>query len=167
MATETLKAAETFKATAEKVNANTEQYTPATGPAAAAAAGATATAFKGGIEKSLAGLNEINAQSKRNLEAVVASATAAAKGAEVLGTQTMAFSKSAVEKHVEAAKALTGARSFQEAVELQSAYAKSAMETYMAEMTRATETLSATVKDTLRPLNERATAVIETLQVAR
>ena len=131
MATETAaKATETVKATAEKVKANTEQY---------AAAGATA--FKGGIEKSLAGLNEMNAQSKRTLEAVVASATAAAKGAEVLGSQTMAYSKSAIERHVEATKALTGARSFQEAVELQSAYAKSAMETYMAEMTRATRDL--------------------------
>ena len=89
MATETTaKTAEAVKATAsDKVKATTEQYT---------AAGATA--FKGGIEKSLAGLNEMNAQSKRNLEAVVASATAAAKGAETLGTQTMAFSKSAVEK---------------------------------------------------------------------
>ncbi len=146
----------TVKAASEKMKATTEQYT---------AAGTVA--FKDGVEKSLASLNEINAQSKRNLEAVVASATAAAKGAEVLGTQTMAFSKSAVERHVEATKALTGARSFQEAVELQTAYAKSAMETYMAEMTRATETVSAVLKDTLRPLNERATAAMETVQVAR
>jgi phasin family protein len=148
--------AETVKTASEKVKATTDQYT---------AAGASA--FKGGVEKSLAGLNEMNAQSKRNLEAVVASATAAAKGAEVLGTQTMAYSKSAMERHVEATKALTSARSFQEAVELQSAYAKSAMETYLAEMTRATETLSATMKDTLRPLNERATSVMETMQIAR
>ena len=158
MATETAAkaATDTVKTASDKVKATTEQYT---------AAGATA--FKGGVEKSLAGINEMNAQSKRNLEAVVASATAAAKGAEILGTQTMAYSKSAVEKHVEATKALTSVRSFQEAVELQSAYAKSAMETYLAEMTRATETLSATMKDTLRPLNERATALMETMQVAR
>lgn len=158
MATETAAkaAAETVKATSEKVKATTEQYT---------AAGASA--FKGGMEKSLAGLNELNVHSKRNLEAMVASATAAAKGVETLGTQTIAFSKTAMEKHVEAAKALTSARSFQEAVELQSAYAKTAMETYLAEMTRATETLSATMKDTLRPLNERATALMETMQVAR
>ncbi len=158
MATETAAkaAAETVKTASDKVKANTEQYTAA-----------SATAFKGGIEKSLAGLNEMNANSKRTLEAVVASATAAAKGAEVLGTQTMAFSKSALERHVEATKALTGARSFQEAVELQSAYAKSAMETYMAEVTRATETVTATMKDTLRPLNERASALMETIQVAR
>jgi hypothetical protein len=52
-------------------------------------------------------------------------------------------------------------------VELQSAYAKSAMEAYMAEMNRASETFTATFKEALRPLNERATAVVETLKTVR
>ena len=39
----------------------------------------------------MAALDEINAHSKRNLEAVVASVTAATKGAETLGAQAMAF----------------------------------------------------------------------------
>jgi len=149
-------AAETVKTATDKVKATAETYT---------AAGTQA--FKDGVEKSLAGLNELNAHSKKNLEALVASATAATKGAESLGAQAMSFSKTAVERQVEAAKALSGARSVQEAVELQTAFAKSAMETYMAELTRATETVSATVKDSLRPLNERATAMMETFQAAR
>ena len=124
-------------------------------------------AFKDAADKSLTALNELNAHSKKNLETMIASVTAATKGAEALGAQAMAFSKSAVERQIEAAKALTGARSVQEAVELQTAFAKSAMETYMAELNRATETVSTTVKDSLRPLNERATAVMETLQAAR
>jgi len=147
---------ETVKVASEKMKATAEQYT---------AAGAQA--FKDSVEKSLASLNDLNAHSKKNLEAMVASTTAATKGAEALGAQAMAFSKSAVERQIEAAKALTGARSVQEAVELQTAFAKSAMETYMAELNRATETVSTTVKDSLRPLNERATAVMETLQAAR
>ena len=148
-------AKETVK-TAEKVKATTDQY-----------ATAGAKAFKDGVEKSLAGLNEMNAQSKQNLEALVASATATAKGAETLGAQAMAYSKTAVEKHVEAAKALSSARSVQEVIELQSTYAKSALETYMAEMNRASEVFSATVKGAFRPLNERATAMVETMQAAR
>lgn len=147
---------ETVKAASEKMKATAEQYT---------AAGTQA--FKDNIEKSLAGLNELNAHSKKNLEAMVASATAATKGAEALGAQVMTFSKTAMERQVEAAKALTGARSVQEAVELQTAFAKSAMETYMAELNRAAETVSATVKDSLRPLNERATAMMETFQAVR
>ena len=44
-------------------------------------------AFKDAADKSLGALNELNAQSKRNLEALVASATAATHGAEALGAQ--------------------------------------------------------------------------------
>ena len=54
-------------------------------------------AFKDSIEKSLSALGEANAHSKKNLEAVVASVTAATKGAEALGTQAMAYSKKALE----------------------------------------------------------------------
>ena len=78
-------------------------------------------AFKDNVEKSLAALNEVNAYSKKNLEAVVASVTAATKGAEALGAQVMAFSKKSMEDQVSAAKALAGAKSVQEAVELQTA----------------------------------------------
>ncbi len=148
-------AKETVK-TAEKAKATTDQFS---------AAGAKA--FKDGVEKSLASLNELNAQSKQNLEALVASVTATAKGAEALGAQAMAYGKTAVDKHVEAAKALSSARSVQEVIELQSTYAKSAMETYIAEMNRASETYSSMVKTAFRPLNERATAAVETLQAAR
>jgi phasin family protein len=124
-------------------------------------------AFKDGVEKSLGALNEANAQGKRNLEAVAASVTAAAKGAEELGAQAIAYSKKAFEDQVAQAKALTAARSLQEVVELQTSYAKTALEAYIAEMSRASETVSAAVKDTLRPLNERATSVVEQFQAAR
>lgn len=124
-------------------------------------------AFKDGVEKSLAAVNEANAQGKRNLEAVAASVTAAAKGAEALGALTMAYSKKAFEDQVAQAKALATARSLQEVVELQTAFAKTALETYISELNRASETVSNTVKDSLRPLNERATAVVEQLQSAR
>jgi phasin family protein len=142
--------------TAEKAKIATEQFTTA-----------GAKAFKDSVEKSLAGLNEMSAHSKQNLEALVASATATAKGAESLGAQALAYSKTAVENHVEVAKALSAARSVQEVIELQTAYAKTAMETYIAEMNKASEIFSAAVKGAFRPLNERATAVVETMQAAR
>jgi len=124
-------------------------------------------AFKDTVEKSLASINEVNALSKRNLEAVAASVTAAAKGAESLGAQAIAYSKKAFEDQVAQAKALSGARSVQEVVELQTAFAKTSIEAYIAEMNRASETVSSAVKDSLRPLNERATAFVEQLQAAR
>jgi phasin family protein len=123
-------------------------------------------AFKDSIEKSLSALGEVNANSKKNLEAVVASVTAATKGAEALGAQAMAYSKKALEDQVAAAKSLTGAKSVQEVVELQTAYAKSAMEAYIAQMTKASETVSASVKECFQPLNERVTALVEKIQAA-
>ena len=126
-----------------------------------------ATAFKDSIEKSVAALTELNTHSKKNLEAVVACVTAATKGAEALGAQAMAYSKGAFETQVAAAKSLTSAKSVQEVVELQTSFAKSALETYMAEMGRMSETVSASVKDSMKPLNERMTAMVERLQAAR
>ena len=124
-------------------------------------------AFKDTVEKSLAGLNELNALSKRNLEAMVASMTAATKGAESVGSQAMNYSKRSMEDGVAAAKALATAKSMQEVVELQTAYAKTALETYLAEMNRMSETVATSVKDSLAPLNERVTAVMEKAQSVR
>ena len=124
-------------------------------------------AFKDNVEKSLATLNEVNTYSKKNLEAVVASVTAATQGAEALGAQVMAFSKKSMEDQVAAAKALAGAKSVQEAVELQTAWVKAAMEGYMAEASKMGEVVAASVKDSVKPLNERVTATVETLQAAK
>jgi phasin family protein len=93
--------------------------------------------------------------------------TAAAKGAEALGAQVTAYSKKAFEDQVAQAKALTTARSLQEVVELQTSFAKTSIEAYIAQLNVASETVSSAVKDTFRPLNERATAVVEQLQAAR
>ena len=144
--------------------------------AAAAQAAKTATeqftlagnqAFKDAIEKSLAALAETTTYSKKNLEAMVASVTAAAKGAETVGAQAMAYSKKQMEEQVAAAQKLAQAKSVQEAVELQTAFAKSAMETYMAEMTKMSEAFTASLKDSMKPLNERVTATVERFQAAR
>ncbi len=127
----------------------------------------TDQAFKDGVEKSMTAMNELNAQSKRNLEAVVESVTAATKGVETLSSHAMAYTKKAMETQAEQAKAMSGVRSVQELVELQTTFAKSAMETYIAEMNKAAEVLSSVVKESFRPLNERASAMAEKMQSAR
>ncbi len=143
-------------AAAESAKSTVEQFTAATN-----------VAFKDGVEKSLAALNELNAHSRKNLEAVIASATASAKGAEALSAQAMAFSKALFDTQVNAAKSLAGAKSVQEIVELQTSFAKTALETYMAEVGKMSETVSASVKESIKPINERVTAVVETFQAVR
>jgi phasin family protein len=141
--------AETAKSTVEKFTA------------------ASNTAFKDGVEKTLAAITEANTHSKKNLEAVVASVTAAAKGAESVGAQTIAFSKKTFDDQVAAAKSLAGAKSVQEVVELQTSFARTFMESYIAEVGKLTEAVSASVKDSIKPLNERVTDVVEKFQAAR
>lgn len=131
------------------------------------AASAGNAAFKDTVEKSLTGLNELNTLGKRNLEAMVASVTAATKGAESVGSQAMSYSKTSMEQGVAAAKALASAKSMQEVVELQTAFAKTALEAYLGEMNRMSDTVATSVKESLAPLNERVTAVMEKAQSVR
>lgn len=124
-------------------------------------------AFREAIDKSLGSLGDMNAQGKRNLEAVVESVTAATRGAETLGAQALAFSKKSFEDTVAVAQSLGSAKSVQEVVEIQTSFAKTALESYLGEVTRWSDTVSASVKDSLKPLNERVTATVEKFQSAR
>ena len=163
--------AETVKKTVETATANVKasaekaQATFQAGAEQAQAAGAKA--FREVADKSAAGLAELNAQGKQNLEAVVASAAAAQKGAEALSAQSVAFSKKSWEDGVAAAQSMAQARSIQELLELQTSWAKSATEAYLSEVTKATDVLTASVKDSFKPINERVTASVEKFQAAR
>lgn len=140
---------------AETMKSTVEQFTTAGNQA-----------FKDSIEKSLSAFTEANIYSKKNLEAVAASLTAATKGAEALGAQAMAYSKKSLEDQVAATKSLTSAKSVQEVVELQTSFAKRALETYLAEVNKASETVAASVKESFQPINERVTAFVERFQTA-
>ena len=153
-ATDTVK--KTVETATATVKANTEK---------AQAAGARA--FRDAADKSAASLNELNVQGKQNLEALVASAAAARKGVETLSAQTAAFTRKSWEDGVAAAQSMSQARSIQELLELQTSWAKSATEAYLAEVTRATDVLTASVKDSFQPINERVTASVEKFQAAR
>lgn len=150
------KTIETAKASAEKVTNQAEKIQ---------AAGAKA--FREGMDKSVASFAELNAEGKKNLDAMVASATAAQKGAETLSAASLAYGKKSWEDGVAAAQSLAAARSVQELVELQTSWAKSAAETYLSEVTKMTDVFTASVKDSFKPINERVTASVEKFQAAR
>jgi phasin family protein len=79
----------------------------------------------------------------------------------------MAYSKKTMEDNIAAAKALSGAKSLQEAMELQTSFAKSSMESFVAEMTKMSETAAASFKATFSPLNARVSATVEKIQAVR
>ncbi|MCZ8087345.1 MAG: phasin family protein [Brevundimonas sp.] len=152
---------------AETVKKTVEQATTAAKATAEKAQAAGAQAFRETIDRSVAGLTEISSHGKKNLEAMVESATAAQRGAEALSQQAMAYSKKTLEQNLSAAQSLASARSVQELVELQTTFARSAIETYLSEVTKMTDTLTASMKDSFKPINERVTASVERFQAAR
>ena len=160
-------AADTVKKTADQAAAAAASVGAKVKAQAESAQAAGAQAFREGIDKSVASLGELNAHGKKNLDAMVESATVAQKGAEALSQQALGFAKTSWEDGVAASKELSTARSVQEFFELQTAWAKKSMERYVAEMTKTNEIVAATVKDSLKPLNERVTAAVERLQAAR
>ena len=116
-------------------------------------------ALRDAMEKSMSG--------RKNMEAVIASVTATAKGAEVLGAETVAFSKAAVERQTAAVQSLAGVRSVQDFVEVQTDLAKTHMEACVTQMGKTTELMTAIFRDAYQPFSARMTAAVESLQSGR
>lgn len=124
-------------------------------------------AIKDGFEKSVNALNEFTAFQKDTVDAMIASATTTAKSIEEINTAAVAYAKKSMEDSAAAAKTMASAKSVQEFIEVQADYAKSAMEAYLAEITRQSELMSGLVKQSFKPLNDRAAAAVELMQSQR
>ena len=124
----------------------------------------TSEAVRENFDRGLAAMSEAQAFGKQNVEAFIASASAAQKGMETLSQRTVAFQKQAIENHVAATKSLMTSKSVQEFVEKQNDYAKSSFEAYVAELTSLSELMSGLTKDAFKPLNERVNAVGQLIQ---
>jgi phasin family protein len=118
-------------------------------------------AFKTTVDRSIAAFDGFAVNSKLNLEAVADSVGAAAEAAQSLSTQAAAYTKKALEDHVAVSKKLAGAKSVQEAFDIQTTYAKSAVEAYLAELTRWSDSVSSSVQRSLKPINDRVAAAAE------
>jgi phasin family protein len=128
------------------------------------ATAASREAFRENVDRSLAAMSELSAFSKQNIEAVIASATATQKGMEALSARAVAFSKTAMENHVAAAKSLMTSKSVQEFVEKQTEYARSSFDAYMAELNNISDVWAGVAKSAMQPINERVGAVTEFIQ---
>ncbi len=118
-------------------------------------------AFKTTVDRSIAAFDGFASNSKLNLEAIADSASAAAEGAQVLGAHAAAYTKKALEDHVAVSKKLAGCKSVQEAMDIQSIYAKSAVEGYLSELTRWSDCVAASVQRSMKPINDRVAAAAE------
>ncbi len=81
-------------------------------------------------------VEEATAFSRDNVEALVAAGSVTARGVEELSTEMAAVGKAGLGEAAAAARAILGAGSFDQAMEAQTAYARKAIDTYVAETAR-------------------------------
>jgi phasin family protein len=126
-----------------------------------------ADAFKSGFEKAVKNYDHLLGYSKETVEAYVKAANAAGKGVETLHSEIYAFSKQSIEESLAATKAVLGSKSVHEAFEVQSDFAKTAFDAYVGQMTKLTEIVTATSKETFAPLQGRVQAWMDVVQNSR
>ena len=126
-----------------------------------------AEAFKTNFDKAVKGYDKFLGLGKDNLEAVVAAATVAGKGAETLHNELYAYSKQTIEDSVAATKAVLASKSAHEAFELQTDFAKTAFDQYVSQVTKMNEIFAATAKDAFTPFQTRYQAWVDAVQEAR
>jgi phasin family protein len=124
-------------------------------------------AIKEGFEKTLSAVNDASTFNQASVEAVIESATLTGKGLEAVNTNAVSYAKSAMEEGVAAAQAVATAKSVHEIFEIQSSYAKSAMDAYLGELNKTSELFSGLAKDAAKPLNDRFAAAVELAQSQR
>ncbi len=120
--------------------------------------------FKKSYERSVELMGEMGEFGKTNMEAVAESTRITTKGFEELGSHAAAYTRDSFEKGVEAARSMTGAKSVQEAIELQTNFSKSAFETYLEQVNQMTGMFATLVRDASAPLNTQAGKFMSAMQ---
>jgi len=126
-----------------------------------------AAALKTGLEKSLKSYEAFVGYGKDSAEAAMKSAATASKSIESINSEIYSYSKQSVEDSVAATKAVMGSKSVHEAFEYQTDFAKSAFESYVAELSKISELATGATKDSFAPFKGRVQAWLDTVQAAR
>jgi hypothetical protein len=124
-------------------------------------------AFKGGFEKMKASSSVMSEHNKANMEAIMESTKITFKSIEDATAISTGYIKSASEKAGVAMKALSSAKSIQEAVEVQADYTRGALDSYFAEFNKVADVFLGAMKAASKPISERASASFSALQAAK
>jgi phasin family protein len=122
---------------------------------------------KSQFEKAAKSAGDVASFNKETVEALVKSANATAKGVEAFNAEVVSYSKQSIEDTVAAAKAMMGARSVKEFVELHTDFSKTAFDAMVNQSTKMADLLMGTAKDAFEPIQSRAAAVVEKVQSLR
>lgn len=116
------------------------------------------------MEKTMKSMTEVNEFAKGNMEAMIASAKAATAGAETMTASLVEHSKKNFEDAQEAFKAITAAKSPNEALQLQTEYAKAQFEKGVAAWSQWSETMLKVSGDMFQPISSRMALATETVK---
>ena len=114
-----------------------------------------------GFEAAVKGFEQFKGLGKDNMEAVVAFSTTYAKGIEAINAELMAFAKKSIEDGVTATKALMGAKTVKELVDLQSDFAKTSFDELMSKTSKLGEMYAKVTQQAFEPFNARVTVTME------
>ena len=113
------------------------------------------------VTQAFKGYDELIAAGKENIDAVVKANTAAAAGAERLGTAFVEHLNGAYEANVAAAKALGAAKTVEEAVRLQTDHVVASFDAAVTKGTELAEVAATVAKEVTDPLQARAKVAFE------
>ena len=122
---------------------------------------ATQAKMKEGVEKAMKNAEELVAFSKGNMEAMVKSSQIWATGMQDLSKHMAAAAQASMDQSMSAFKALTAVKSLKDAFELQSSFARSAMEKSMAESGKLTDASMKLTEQAMAPITARVTVAVE------
>lgn len=107
------------------------------------------------------GYDEFSAVNKQNLDAMVKSSTIFAKGFEAISKEFFSYTQNALEMNVANTKALFGAKSLKDVVELQSEMARKSFDTALAESAKLTEMSVEVTNKAFKPLQDQVNVTVE------
>ena len=123
--------------------------------------------LKEGYDKIAEGMSAVADFQKGSMEAVMASAGAFAKGFEKLTSEQTSFAKTALEDSLANAKAATSAKNVQDAVELNRELVRKSIETNLGQVSKVTDIVIETAKETVEPLTAHYSEMVEKIQAYR
>jgi phasin family protein len=126
-----------------------------------------AESMKEGFEKAAKGYGQFMAFGKDTAEACLKCADIAGKGMGTIHEEIHAYSRDAIENGVATAKAVLACKDIQQAMEIQSDFAKSAFEAYVQQMTKLGDIAMNVAKEASEPLQARTAAFVEFVQNTR
>ena len=99
----------------------------------------------------LKNFDDMQKYSKENVDSAMKAWGHVSKGVQAIAAETADYSKKSFEEGSAALEKLLGAKSLEKAIEIQTAYAKSAYEGFMAQATKMGELYADLAKETYKP----------------